>query len=293
MSGSAAFFQVALGLIPALLFGGALLERGSDRKTRVRPLEAALVLLLLVSGVVAQIIAIRGAIDPTSVSRLEQRFLVLVVTVGTLAIAGWTAGPWLNDLPRRSVVKDVALFSAILACVVAQLAITASLDRSAARRALDSAVEDLDERRATESRSRTQLASARMTVRATTDEISAAVRPAAVPRLRTAVAVYLDIADSAEPSDDDLRGRPSELTRAFRRTHDELEQAQGRLLGALDRVNAAVDEVDLMDEITDRLDEAVSDHMVAHANRLAASRRYEEACDEAARFDLCTRTRSR
>ncbi len=85
-SGSQSFFQVAVGLIPGLIFGGALLERRGSQRRAVAELPGWLrpvILVFLLVGVAAQVIAIRGAIDP-GVPKWEQSIVVGVVVAGTI-----------------------------------------------------------------------------------------------------------------------------------------------------------------------------------------------------------------
>jgi hypothetical protein len=80
MSGNAALYQVAVALIPALLFGGAVLElrqrTPTPRKPRLLDLSVA---GILSAGAIAEIVAICGAIDP-GIGDLGRRYLVLVLT---------------------------------------------------------------------------------------------------------------------------------------------------------------------------------------------------------------------
>lgn len=169
MTGSAALYQVAVALIPALLFGGAVLElRDQPRQPGNRRMIGLGVSVILAAGVVAEIIAIRGAIDP-AVGDWERRYLVLVLTAGTAGLAIWIAapllraattgtGPWLGW-------RAVGIVM-ILTAVGGQLAITESLEHASARVALEDASKELtrasnelNDSERSESRARTQLIS--------------------------------------------------------------------------------------------------------------------------------------
>lgn len=81
MSGNSALDQVAVALIPALLFGGTVLELRRRAPTPRNPRLLGLsVAGILSAGVIAEIVAIRGAIDP-GIGDLGRRYLVLVLTI--------------------------------------------------------------------------------------------------------------------------------------------------------------------------------------------------------------------
>ena len=176
-NGNAAFFQVAVGLIPVLMFGGAVAELRNRPRQRPNPRPFGLALTaILAAGVIAEIIAIRGAIDP-SVGDLGQRYLALVVTTGTVGLALWIAAPLLREatvgtrvwLGLREVVAVIGL-----AAVIGQVAITESLDHASARAALESAGErvtkvgrELNQAERTESAARTQLLHLAQSMRST------------------------------------------------------------------------------------------------------------------------------
>ncbi|HSR94087.1 MAG TPA: hypothetical protein VLK56_04415 [Solirubrobacterales bacterium] len=176
-NGNAAFFQVAVGLIPVLMFGGAVAELRNRPRQRPNPRPFGLALTaILAAGVIAEIIAIRGAIDP-SVGDLGQRYLAFVVTTGTVGLALWIAAPLLREatvgtrvwLGLREVVAVIGL-----AAVIGQVAITESLDHASARAALESAGErvtkvgrELNQAERTESAARTQLLRLAQSMRST------------------------------------------------------------------------------------------------------------------------------
>lgn len=96
-SGSEAFFQVAVVLIPAFLFGGAM--RRPDQGRRPGSVVGVGIVVVLLGSVVAEVLAIRGVIDP-AVNRSEQFFVVAVIVVGTVLIGALTAWSWLGDSVR-------------------------------------------------------------------------------------------------------------------------------------------------------------------------------------------------
>lgn len=105
MSGSGALYQAAIVLIPVLLFGGAIREAGEEqrhrRETKGRDDGGGKLLGIglvgvLVAGVIAEGVAIKGAIEPASVHEFGQRYLTLVLTLGTAGLAIWAAAPLLE-----------------------------------------------------------------------------------------------------------------------------------------------------------------------------------------------------
>jgi len=90
-------------------------------------------------GVGAEIIAIRGAIDP-NLQDWEQRYLVLVLTLGTAGLAFWIAAPLLTNESGNDLVPHGRAWLAVLLTVtgvVGQFAITDSLYNSSARARYD------------------------------------------------------------------------------------------------------------------------------------------------------------
>jgi len=133
VSGNAALYQVAVALIPALLFGGAVLElRERPPMSRNPRLLGLRVAGILSAGIAAEIIAIRGAIDP-EIGDLDRRFLVLVLTAGAAGIAIWIAAPLLRAAGSGTRIhlgwREIAA-ALIIAVIAGQLAITESLDRA-------------------------------------------------------------------------------------------------------------------------------------------------------------------
>jgi hypothetical protein len=131
-SGSEAFFQIAVALIPAFLFGGAMRkpEKGLPSGPGIRTLFVG----VLVVSVVAEILAIRGVIDP-AVNRVEQFWVVFTIVGGTVLIAALTAWSWLGDRATTAgTPSKVALVGCLLvAFAFAAWGITQSLDNVDAR----------------------------------------------------------------------------------------------------------------------------------------------------------------
>ena len=146
-SGSEAFFQVAVALVPALVFGGAM-RRGDQRwqsSGRARVVILILVVLGVAVSVAAEIFAIQGVIDPT-VPRWKTRFVAFTIVGGTVVIAAATVWSWLGEdiqgaLGTSGAGKTVAIaacLAAALACLVAAAyfvssGLNDSLDRVDAR----------------------------------------------------------------------------------------------------------------------------------------------------------------
>lgn len=147
LTGSAALYQVAIALIPALMFGGAVLEiRERSPKSR-SPWFGLAFALGLAAGVFAEIIAIQGAIDP-SVQDWERRYLALALTTGTAGLALWIAAPTLRQATEGTRFSWGALgigTALALSAIGGQVAITESLDHASARVDLERASEEVRE----------------------------------------------------------------------------------------------------------------------------------------------------
>jgi hypothetical protein len=146
-SGSEAFFQVAVALVPALVFGGAMRRRDQRWQSggRARVVILILVVLGVAVSVAAEIFAIQGVIDPT-VPRWKTRFVAFTIVGGTVVIAAATVWSWLGEdiqgaLGTSGAGKSVAIaasLAAALACLVAasyfvSSGLNDSLDRVDAR----------------------------------------------------------------------------------------------------------------------------------------------------------------
>lgn len=146
MSGNAALYQVAVALIPALLFGGAMLEFRERPPMRRNPrLLGLCVAGILGAGVVGEIIAIRGAIDP-GIGDLGRRYLVLVLVAGTTGFAIWIAAPLVRTASagtRIHVGWREAAAALMIAVIAGQFAITESLYHAEKRLTLKAASEQI------------------------------------------------------------------------------------------------------------------------------------------------------
>lgn len=139
MGGNQSLFQLATAAIPTLLFGGAIAARQNSEAIPSSRLLAGLVLLFMAVAVVGEILAIRGLIDPTA-DRFAPRYVAAVLVLGTIGIAAWTATPWLHDLEPPALAKhwlaQAGMAIALVATMmIAQLALTHSLNLAAAERA--------------------------------------------------------------------------------------------------------------------------------------------------------------
>jgi hypothetical protein len=150
-SGTEAFFQVAVALIPAFLFGGAM-RRPEQGWPTGRWMWLPVVLILLFS-LVAEVFAIRGVIDP-DVSRFEELWVVGTIVGGTVLIAALTAWTWQvapahatapgppaarMRTKRRLILAGVFAGVCVAAFALAAVGITASLDHVEARNELSRA----------------------------------------------------------------------------------------------------------------------------------------------------------
>jgi hypothetical protein len=127
-SGSEAFFQVAVALVPALVFGGAM-RRGDQRlpsRGRARVVLSGLVVVAVAVSVAAEIFAIQGVIDPT-VPRWKTRFVAFTIVGGTVVIAAATVWSWLGeDIQRVLGTSGGGKSVAIAACLTAACLVAAS-----------------------------------------------------------------------------------------------------------------------------------------------------------------------
>lgn len=287
LNGSDALYQVAIGLIPGLFFGSALLEkRGALPFTPRNPAARIAIALFVVFGVLAEIIAIRGSIDQ-DVSRLEQRFLVFVIVTGTVAVALASAWPWfaplLGDRPRRPAVALVVLVLAAIGG--AQFWITDSLDDARARRALRGASESFDraigELRAAE-RSETDTRTSLLTAIRGVDQSKPGSGLAA---LATRFLARLEEAETGLF----LGGLPQDewgpvLRRAFDRIDRAGEQARDRLV----ELHLSEPETEFVRLAIERVERAASDLIAAQAGWEAVQRDYDAACEAASELGCKT-----
>ena len=101
-SATQSFFQLAVAAIPALLFGGSILgarqrgKRDAPLRDGERVFAVALVALVLLAGV-AEIIAVRGAVDG-SIGGIAIDFVAFVICAGTLALIANIVAPWVAQL---------------------------------------------------------------------------------------------------------------------------------------------------------------------------------------------------
>lgn len=144
MGGNQALFSIATALIPGLVLGGAVIERRADLAKRLRSRTAALSVVLFVAvGVAAEIMAIRGSIEPT-ISSFEQRFVVFFVVAATIGFGLVSMAPWLNQAAGRSLRRPgqiAAVGTFIIGSVIAQIAVSSSLDDASARNRLKTAAQ--------------------------------------------------------------------------------------------------------------------------------------------------------
>jgi hypothetical protein len=105
-SATQSFFQLAVAAIPALLFGGALLDsrrRGKGEGTLhdgERVFATTLVAIVVLAGG-AELIAVRGAVDG-STSGFLLDWVAFVLCAGTLALVVNIVTPWVAELWPRT-----------------------------------------------------------------------------------------------------------------------------------------------------------------------------------------------
>jgi hypothetical protein len=139
-SGSEAFFQIAVALIPAFLFGGAM-RKPDDEDLPSGPWLTVLIPIVVIVCVVAEILAIRGVIDP-DVNRFEQFWVVFTIVGGTVLIAGMTVWTWRTGTSakasslRQAFVQVGLVLGLVVLFAFAAWGITESLDDVDARNRL-------------------------------------------------------------------------------------------------------------------------------------------------------------
>jgi hypothetical protein len=139
-SGNEAFFQIAVALIPAFLFGGAM-RKPEEQNLPSGPWLTVLIPIVVIVCVVAEILAIRGVIDP-DVTRVEQFWVVFTIVGGTVLIAGMTVWTWRPGARakagslRQALVQVGLVLGLVVLFAFAAWGITESLDDVDARNQL-------------------------------------------------------------------------------------------------------------------------------------------------------------
>ena len=289
-----AFFQVALALIPGLLFGGAVVAV-PRRYGRIGTAAAG---VIVVAARVALIIAIQGTIDP-AVERWQQRYVVGVVMAGTVAaalIACWRpsapdrerAPKPASGLPKSlGVVVGIA---GLLSAGIAAFAITGSLDRAAARSVLDQA-----ERRRQAAASALENADGEVvTARASVISVILAESPQTRDALDNTVESAIQKIDRiVQPVLRQEAPASSALKRARNRLERTSDQLQGTLLAQLETAlfdvrstsvaqkRRVADEMFLVNLSTSTLLTSEMARLAAKEDHVVARHRYESTCREA------------
>jgi nitrate reductase gamma subunit len=135
-----ALFQVAVVLIPALLFAGGLVRQTDDKAT-TWPAQAAacLMVLVVIVAVVGELVAINAAFA-VSPSGTSIRIVVTVLAVGTIAIGLRTARHWVDGVVSKRAaticVYLLGLAAGVLAVVGTEIVVTNTIRDAQAAQAL-------------------------------------------------------------------------------------------------------------------------------------------------------------
>lgn len=310
MGGNAALFSVATALIPGLFFGGALIERRAELSDRFPSRFAGLVVGgFVLTGVAAEIMAIRGSIEP-NISRFEQRFVVFVLVAGTIAIALVSAAPWVSQFRRQARVSAIRAHDETqsylgrrtetylgwrwawpVAIIVggslfAQVAITNSLDDANARDGWNEASQRLQRTNRTLDNAEAAADTARGSLLTTGRH----VRPALRRRAGPAIASYLDVlgASPCNPSLYRLSEKASQVaaSAAISCVHDAAQRFTTTIRSTGDSGRTADGE--LLRLAGNRVMRTAVTRVVALENAGIAKRIYDEACDAARRIGCVT-----
>lgn len=141
MLGETAFFQIAAGLIPALLFGGLVSQSLTPRKLlRVRPTRARRVaigfcaLCVVVFSLVAELVAIDLAISPRNADTWKVIVVVYALVIASALIGLALLWPWLpvirDAIGSRWLPKGIGPPALILSLAIGSLFLTASVNES-------------------------------------------------------------------------------------------------------------------------------------------------------------------
>lgn len=279
-SGSQSFFQVAVGLIPGLIFGGALLERRGGQRRAVADLPKWLrpvVAMFLLVGVAAQVIAIGGAIEP-GVPDWQQYVVVGVVVAGTIGIAVMTL--WVLGLAPEPTSSRLGLFVGVgimAAAVVAVAVVSGSIDRANARLALDEATErsirvgsELNAAEDTRRAARSDLID--LTDRERVRDLAATRRS----RLGRTLQSYLYALDGISVSDREITRRKS-LDNAFRELNESTDTARDAIRNL--RLGASLEE--LISLAIERMSFAQAAYLTARTNAVLSRNSRDDTCRRA------------
>jgi hypothetical protein len=278
-SGSEAFFQIAVALIPAFLFGGAM-KKPDEERLPAGPWLGVLIPIVVIVCVVAEILAIRGVIDP-DVNRFEQFWVVFTIVGGTVLIAGMTVWTWRREGRQKagSVRQAVVQVSVVLGLVVlfgfAAWGITESLDDVDARSRLVQAERQVQ-------RTSAALADAdRAVTGARTLLITTLVEMRSRSRVRLAKHVQEEIAamdEIVQPVLRDRRPSPAIVNQAEEAIQDPIRRLRDPVYATLG-TKRADPEQHLAALAVDRLVLSEQVRLAAKDTNARARRRHAEACE--------------
>lgn len=279
-SGSEAFFQIAVALIPAFLFGGAM-KKPDEQDLPSGPWLGVLIPIVVIVCVVAEILAIRGVIDP-DVSRFEQFWVVFTIVGGTVLIAGMTVWTWRREgqqkagSTRQAVVQVGLVLGLVALFAFAAWGITASLDDVDARNRVVQAERQVQRTSATLARADQAVSSARTLL------ITTLVNMESQARVRLARLVQEEIAEIDEIVQPVLRDRRPTVVivnQAEEALEDPIRRLRDPVYSTLG-TSRPDPEQHLAALAVDRLVRAEQLRLVAKDTNARARRRHAQACED-------------
>jgi hypothetical protein len=233
-SGSEAFFQIAVALIPAFLFGGAM-RKPEEEGLPSGPWLRVLIPIVVIVCVVAEILAIRGVIDP-AVNRFEQFWVVFTIVGGTVLIAAMTAWSWRSEARKaagspRQLIGQMALIACLLlAFAFAAWGITESLDEVDARSRIAAADRQVQRTTAALAQADRAASSARTLLITTLVEMRSRSRVSLARRVQEEIAVIDEI---VQPVLRDRRPSPAIVNQAENALEDPIRRLRDPVYATL------------------------------------------------------------
>ena len=279
-SGNEAFFQIAVALIPAFLFGGAM-RKPKEGELPSGPWLRVLIPISVIICVVAEVLAIRGVIDP-DVSRFEQFWVVFTIVGGTVLIAGLTLWTWRGEgrqkagSVRQAVVQVGLVVGLLVLFAFAAWGITESLDDVDARNRVVQSDRQVQRTSAALARADRAVTGARALLITTLVEMSSRSRVRLARHVQKEIATIDEI---VQPVLRDRRPSPAIVNQAEEAIQDPIRRLRDPVYATLG-TKRADPEQHLAALAVDRLVLAEQVRLAAKDTNARARRRHAHACDE-------------
>jgi hypothetical protein len=290
-------FQVAVALIPALLFGGALAaRREGDHASRRRgdatststirrrheKVAAIGIVAVVVVATAAELIAINGTFD-VNPSDFEIRVVVFALTLGTMAVGLSTCLSWAQQLfsriPERHLIYTGGVILALVVALGAQFIITDAINGAVKVQTLNEVQASSDTASNAWQSANTALETARSTLAAALNDPSFRALPGAQRDMLTSTINKFTIDIEAAAS--------SKRTDRFTAT---VNQETNRVF---DRISAVRSDPILAQRLRDAVESFVNteaEWQSALINLDRTSREFKRACHAAAPYSGCSIT---